>query len=53
MKVLKVKGHEVRALAASTTFYGNSTMEEVLKAARWAQQTTFITYYVRDVSRKT
>jgi hypothetical protein len=50
MKILKVSAHEVRALAASTAFYGNIALSEVLKAARWTNQTTFTSFYLRDVS---
>jgi hypothetical protein len=47
---LKVSSHEVRALATSTAFYNNVAMEEVMKAARWANQSTFTTFYLRDVA---
>jgi integrase len=50
MENLKVSSHEVRALATSTAFYSNVAMEEVLKAARWANQSTFTTFYLRDVA---
>ena len=47
---LKISSHEVRALATSTAFYHNVAMEEVMKAARWANQSTFTTFYLRDVA---
>lgn len=49
--LLKVSAHEVRAIATSTAFYGNQAVEEILRSARWAHQTTFTTYYLRDVSQ--
>ncbi len=36
LKTMKVSLHEVRALATSTAFYGNTAMTEIMKAARWA-----------------
>ena len=49
-KKLKINAHEVRAIAHSTAFYGNISMSDLLQSARWAQQTTFTSYYLRDVS---
>jgi len=51
IETLKISAHEVRALATSTAFYGNTALEEVLKAARWSQQTTFTSFYLRDMSQ--
>ncbi len=48
---MKVSSHEVRALATSTAFYGNTAMTEIMKAARWAQSTSFTTFYLRDVAQ--
>ena len=51
MKRLQVKAHDVRAIATSTAFYGNVALSEILKAARWASQTTFTSFYLKDVSQ--
>ena len=51
LKKLNIKAHEVRAIATSTAFYGNTAMSDLLKAVRWAAQTTFTTYYLRDVAQ--
>jgi len=48
---LKVNVHEVRAIATSVAFYGNTAIEDVLKAARWQHQSTFTTFYLRDVAQ--
>ena len=42
--------HEVRALAASMAFQATFSLDNVLAAAQWAQPTTFIDHYMRDVS---
>ncbi len=51
LTTMKVSSHEVRALATSMAFYGNTAMTEIMKAARWAQLTTFTTFYLRDVAQ--
>jgi hypothetical protein len=47
---LKVSSHEVRALAMSTAFYGNTSIDDIISAGRWANQTTFTSFYLRDMS---
>ena len=47
---LKVSSHEIRALATSTAFYGNTSMDDILQAGRWANQSTFTGFYLRDVA---
>ena len=47
---LKVNAHEVRAIGTSIAFFGNTAMEEVMRAARWTNQSTFTTFYMRDVA---
>lgn len=42
--------HEVRAIATSLSYNATFALEHVLAAATWAQPTTFIDYYLRDVS---
>jgi hypothetical protein len=49
MKVLRINVHEVRAVATSTAFYGNVALHKMLKSVRWAQQTTFTSFYMRDM----
>jgi integrase len=51
LRKMKISSHEVRALATSTAFYGNTALKEILKSARWSQQTTFTSFYLRDVSQ--
>ncbi len=42
--------HEIRAQAASLALYQNVALETILKQCRWASQTTFTTFYLRDMS---
>lgn len=50
IKHLSLNAHEVRALAHSVAFYGNTGMEDLLQGARWSSSTVFTSYYLRDVS---
>ena len=45
-----VRAHEVRAWAASTAFAHSWSLKDVLNAAYWRSETSFINYYLRDVS---
>ena len=47
---LQVSSHEIRALATSTAFYGNAAMEDIRQAGRWKSQTTFTSFYLRDMT---
>ena len=49
-KLHQTSVHEVRALAASMSFQATYSLDNVLSAAQWAQPTTFINHYMRDVS---
>jgi len=50
IKHLSLNAHEVRALAHSVAFYGNTAIEDLLQGARWSNATTFTSYYLRDMS---
>ena len=45
------RAHEVRAWASSLAFSHNTSLEDVMKAAFWRNNGTFMEYYLRDVSR--
>ena len=47
---MKISSHEIRALATSTAFYGNTAIDDIMKAGRWASQTTFTSFYLRDMA---
>ena len=43
--------HEVRAIASSLCLYNNTSLESILEQCRWKKQTTFTSYYLRDMSK--
>ena len=47
--VLFRSAHEVRALGASLALYQNVSMENILSQCRWAQQSTFTSFYLRNI----
>ena len=47
---VRVKAHEVRAWASTLAFEHSWCMKDVLDAAYWASESTFINYYLRDTS---
>ena len=49
---VKVKAHEVRAIATSLLFKKNSSLTDVMEAASWRAQTTFSSFYLRDITHK-
>ena len=49
---VKVKAHEVRAIATSLLFKKNSSLKDVMDAASWRSHTTFASFYLRDVTHK-
>lgn len=50
-KSASTRAHEVRAWAASLAFACTKSLKEVLDAAYWKSEDTFINFYLRDVSR--
>ena len=51
-ELVKVKAHEVRAIATSLLFKKNSSLSEVMEAASWRSNTTFSSFYLRDVTHR-
>lgn len=49
-KKLKVKGHSTRALGSSYALYKGASLSSVLAAADWSRESTFVKYYLRDMS---
>ena len=49
---VQVKAHEVRAVATSLLFKKNSSIKEVMDAASWRCQSTFSSFYLRDVTHQ-
>jgi len=46
------RAHDVRALAASWAFFKGIPVSDILKAAVWKTENTFISYYLKDILRE-
>ena len=44
-----VRAHDTRKLSTSWALFNGLSSEEILKAAHWASETTFTSFYLRDV----
>ncbi len=49
-KVLQVKAHDVRGLAASWARISNVALEEIMLACTWKSHNTFTQYYLKDLA---
>ena len=47
---LKIKAHEVRALATSWAYHNRIPSEDILQAASWLNHSTFSNFYLRSLS---
>ena len=47
---LKAKGHSTRAIGTSYALYKGASLESILAAADWSRKSTFVKYYLRDIS---
>ena len=52
LRMWKVKAHEVRAVATSLLFKRNLAIREVMNAAVWRCNSTFVSFYLRDISHE-
>ena len=52
MSFLKIKAHELRSLSTSWAYFNSIPIEEVIRAAVWSNQTTFVRFYLRDMHRQ-
>ena len=50
LSLLKVKTHELRAVATSVSFTKNLSLEAVMEAAQWRCQSVFASHYLKDIS---
>ena len=48
----KVRAHEVRKVATSLLFRRNCLVHQILKAGTWPAQSTFFSFYLRDVTHR-
>ena len=51
-RALRVRAHEVKKVATSLLFKRNCAVHQVLKAGTWSAQSTFSSFYLRDVTHK-
>ena len=52
LAALRVKAHELRAVATSLRFKKNLVLQEVMEAAVWRCNSTFVSFYLRDISHE-
>jgi hypothetical protein len=52
LSFMKLKAHEVRAVAASWAYLNHSSLEDVMKAAFWRSHTTFSSFYLRSLAHQ-
>jgi hypothetical protein len=45
------KAHQVRAMAASSALYAGFSLKQVMEAASWTTENTFINCYLRDIAK--
>ena len=50
LAILKVKSHEVRAVATSTAFAHNLSLQEIMETAQWRCSSVFASHYLKEVS---
>ena len=50
-KVLGVKAHDVRGLAALWGLYNQATVEAILTVCSWKSHSTFSSFYIQDLTR--
>ncbi len=50
LRLSSVNAHEVRAIATSLAFQATHSLDHVMATAKWANHSTFTSYYLRDVS---
>ena len=44
------RAHDTRKLSVSWALFNGATLEEILKAAHWTSESTFTSFYLKDVS---
>lgn len=44
-----VRAHDTRRLATSWALFNGASLQEIIQAAHWASETTFTTFYLKDV----
>ena len=44
-----VRAHDTRRLSTSWALFDGASIREIIQAAHWASETTFISFYLKDV----
>ena len=52
LSLWKITAHEVRAIATSILFRQNQSLKQVMSAASWKSNSTFVSFYLRDLNHK-
>ena len=52
LQLWKISAHEVRALATSLLFKHNHSIKQVMAAASWKSNSTFVSFYLRDLNHQ-
>ena len=48
----RIRAHETHGIAPSVAFKRNFAVGQVMRAGVWARQTTFTSFYLRDVTHR-
>ena len=52
LQLWKISAHEVRAVATSLLFKHNHSLKEVMAAASWRSNSTFVSFYLRNINHQ-
>ena len=50
LSFMEISAHEVRALSASWAYWNSISLDDVVRAAYWRSNTTFSSFYLRDLA---
>ena len=50
LDLVQVKAHDIRAFAASKTFYGGVSVDQLMQACHWKAHNTFTNFYHKDLT---
>ena len=50
LDLVQVKAHDIRAFAASKTFYSGVSVDQIMQACHWKAHNTFTNFYLKDLT---
>ena len=50
LNLVQVKAHDIRAFAASKTFYSGVSVDQIMQACHWKAHNTFTNFYLKDLT---